>query len=90
MTVERFYDAMLRREAVASVRLDGETWSLPRFHTGEEVWAYGFPGVIVGYGAEGSCGVHAGEYVYQVRFNAGSDRHDPWLYCESQLTPRTT
>jgi hypothetical protein len=88
MTVERFYNAMLLREAAASVTLDGETWSLPRFQTDQPVWAAGRPANIVGYKDQGSCGAHPGQYRYTVRFLGSPDTFTPWPYCESQLNER--
>jgi hypothetical protein len=87
MTVERFYDAMLRREAGASVELDGETWSLPRFQLNQQVFAAGRAAVIVGYVDYGKCGAHPDQYRYQVRFHGTGDNWNPWPYCESQLEP---
>lgn len=89
MTVERFYDAFLRREAEASVSLDGETWCLPRFRMDQPVWAAGRPATIVGYLEEGSCTGHPGQYRYQVRFLGTGANYEPWPYCESQLSERT-
>lgn len=88
MTVERFYDAMLRREAAASARLDGETWSLPRFQIGQPVWAAGRPAVIVGYRDQGACGAHPGEYRYDIKFSPAPETFNAWPYCESQLSER--
>lgn len=92
MTVEKFYESYVRRtlekEAEASVKLDGETWSLPRFQTGEEVWVAGRPATIVGYLPEGECGAHPGEYRYTIRFLGASEAFTPWPYCESQLKTR--
>jgi hypothetical protein len=90
VTVEKFYDAFISREALASVRLDGETWSLPRFQIDQPVWAAGRPATVVLYVPEGEkpCGAHPGEYRYQVRFEGTGENWTPWPYCESQLTER--
>jgi len=91
MVVERFYEGYVRRtlekEAEASVKLDGETWSLPRFQTGQQVFAAGRAAVIVGYLDEGKCVNHPGQYRYKVRFHGTGEEWNPWPYCESQLEP---
>lgn len=92
MTVERFYEGFvataLATEAAASARLDGETWSLPRFMQDQMVWAAGRPAVIVSHLADHRCGAHPGEYAYGVRFVSTAEQWSAWPYCESQLTPR--
>jgi hypothetical protein len=88
MTVERFYEAMLYQEAEASVALDGQTWSLPRFQLDQPVWAAGRPAVVVAHREEGRCRVHRGEYSYGVRFLGVNAESNAWPYCESQLSER--
>lgn len=89
MNVERFYSAILRQEAAASVKLDGETWSLPRFMGGQEVWAAHRPAVVVDLLPGQDCGAHRGEYRYSIRFlGVDPDKASPWPYCESMLEPR--
>lgn len=93
MTVERFYETtwvqeVLAGEAASSVRLDGETWSLPRFMADQGVWAAGRPATVVALLRDHVCGAHRGEYAYSVRFLSASTEWTPWPYCESQLSPR--
>ena len=86
--MDRFSDAMLRQEAAASAKLDGETWSLPRFRPDQEVWATGCPAIIVNCLQDVECGAHPGEYSYGVRFCGTGENWNAWPYCESQLTER--
>lgn len=88
MIVEKFYNAMLRREAAASARLDGETWSLPRYMRDQPVWAAQRPAHVVDLKKDHHCGAHPGEYAYDVRFDGMPQWANSWPYCESQLTPR--
>lgn len=88
MTVGKFYEGFIQREAEASVKLDGETWSLPRFQMDQPVWAASRPATVVGYLEAGGCPGHPGQYRYQVRFLLTGTNYEPWPYCESQLLPR--
>jgi hypothetical protein len=89
MTVERFYNSFVGVDGREWKKLDGETWTLPRFQTDQPVWAAGRPAHIVGYKDQGSCGAHPGQYRYTVRFLGSPDGFTPWPYCESQLNERT-
>jgi len=87
MVVERFYDAMLRREASLPSRFELGELICPKFMVDQQVFAAGRAAVIVGYVDYGRCGAHPGQYRYQVRFHGTGENWNPWPYCESQLEP---